>query len=150
MKSNLFIQGTITILFVNMTLLSGCATEPLPALEEARQEVTQARNDPNVAENAPVALYDAEQSLKEADQLWEAQKDEDEVEHLAYLTKGKVAIAKYTAQRKVADDQLKVLENTRKKLILETRKNEVKEARKEVQSLEEQLKDLKAKKPIAA
>lgn len=153
MKFNIISSGAFVVLSAGILMSSGCSTQPLPALEEARKDVEQLRNDPVVVENAPVALYEAEKILKKADRLWTSEEDEYEVEHLAYLTKGRVAIARYSAQRRVADDQIKELENTRKKLILEAREQEARlarveaeEAKKRVQSLEEQLKELQAKK----
>ena len=85
----------------------GCAAVRNPALENARDAYQKARQDPLIVRNAGAALDRAGQTLEAADQLWIKERDVDEVEHLAYIAEKRVEIARATAQRRLAAEELK-------------------------------------------
>jgi OmpA-OmpF porin, OOP family len=119
-------------------MLTGCATDRSLALEQARTTYQQAAQDPLITAHAPVALQEAHTTLLQAERVWEESDDEREVEHLAYLTEQRVAIARERAQRHLAEEQVKSLGEQRGEVVIEARTREVRQ-------LEEELAALKAK-----
>ena len=111
-----------------VALCAACASVPNTALLEAREFYSQAQMDPQVANNAPVAMHEAEQSLALASKT----KDQEEINHLAYVARRRVDLARAEAKTKIAEDsskqQFKAQEGMR------------------VKSLEDELAALKAKK----
>ena len=86
---------------------AGCgAAGNNPALERARESYQKARQDPEVAGRAAVALDKAGQILGLAERLWNTEKDVTEVEHLASLAEKRVEIARATARRRLAADEI--------------------------------------------
>jgi OmpA-OmpF porin, OOP family len=110
-----------------IVLCAGCAG-PNMALQEAQQAYRQAEQDPKVTSQAPVALHEAAQALSKAEQA----DDQEEIEHMAYITKKRVEIARAEAERKLAEDNAKQLLEGRDKVI--------------AQELERELAELKAKR----
>jgi Outer membrane protein and related peptidoglycan-associated (lipo)proteins len=125
-----------------------CATQN-PALERARQAYAQAEQNPVVTANAAVALHEAGQTLRQAEQA----EDQEEMEHLAYLAEKKVEIARTEAQKKMAEANAERLLKERDQVRLEARTREAEEATAVAEAataqaiqLEEELSELKAKK----
>ena len=87
----------------------GCATTRNPALDRARDAYERARQDPGVAGRAAVALDQTRLTLEKAERLWETEKDVAEVEHLVYLTEKRAEIARATARRRLAADEIQQL-----------------------------------------
>ncbi|HXV83990.1 MAG TPA: OmpA family protein [Candidatus Binatia bacterium] len=112
-----------------LVFFAGCSATTPAALERARVNVEQAQDNPQITNNAPVALYEAQQSLANAEETWEKTENEKEVEYLAYLTNKKVQIAELTAQRAMAEAEAKRLTAEREKLLLQARQREIQEAR---------------------
>ena len=54
----------------------------------------------------PRGAYKAGQVLEGAERLWANERDVAEVEHLAYITEKRVEIARITAQRRLAADEI--------------------------------------------
>src|SRR5262245_30390176 len=88
-------------------LAIGCGSVRNPALENARDLYQKARQDPVIARHAATALDRARQALEAADRLWKDEQDVDEVEHLAYIAEKRVEIARVTAQRRLAADEIR-------------------------------------------
>lgn len=109
-------------------LFAACATTPNLALMQAREAYNQAQADPEIATNAPVTLHEAEQSLAQAGLA----KNEQEMNHQAYMAKRRVDLARAEAQTKTAEDASKQ----------QFKSSEV----MRVKSLEDELAALKAKK----
>jgi OmpA-OmpF porin, OOP family len=87
-------------------LSAACAAVRNPALDRARDVYDKARQDPAIVRNAGVALDKAGQTLEAAESLWKTEHDVAEVEHLAYITEKRVEIARVTAQRRLAADEI--------------------------------------------
>jgi hypothetical protein len=84
----------------------GCGAVRNPALENARTDYHKAQQDPMIVRHAAAALDKAARALNEADQRWEEDQDIIEVEHLAYIAEKRVEIARATAQRRLAMEEI--------------------------------------------
>jgi hypothetical protein len=106
-----------------MSLLGlGCsAKQPPMALENARMTYAQAQTNPQVVTLAPVALSEAEQSLRRAEHVWRDDHDEEEVQHLAYVTTQRVSVAKAVAEKGMAETNMKELNAERERVLLNAR-----------------------------
>jgi uncharacterized protein DUF4398 len=112
--ANLFpARGALTAMLSLLSVLSlGCSSSTVtnnPALERARVAYQRARQDPEIVGRAAVSLDNAGQTLDQAELLWTTKKDMTEVEHLAYLAEKRVEIARFTARRRLAADEIKQL-----------------------------------------
>jgi hypothetical protein len=116
--ANLFpARGALTATLSLLSVLSlGCSSAVTnnPALERARVAYQRARQDPEIVARAAVSLDKAGQTLDQAELLWTTKKDMTEVEHLAYLAEKKVEIARFTARRRLAADEIKQLKSQTK------------------------------------
>ncbi len=83
--------------------------------------------------NAAVALHDAQKTLAEAEQVWEKDQDRDEVEHLAYVTKQQVEIARAVGERNLVEREIERLSAERQKIVLEAREREIARTRREAE-----------------
>jgi len=99
-------QRTRAALLILAALAIGCGAVRNPALESARDSYQKARQDPVIVRHAAVALDRAGQALQEADRLWTKEQDATEVDHLAYIVEKRIEIARVTAQRRVAADEI--------------------------------------------
>ena len=99
-------QRTTAALLILTALVIGCGAVRNPALESARDSYQKARQDPIIVRHAAVALDRAGQALQEADRLWTKEQDATEVDHLAYIVEKRIEIARVTAQRRVAADEI--------------------------------------------
>ena len=129
MKSIITTSNTMKInllISISIILLIGCATVPEKnvALDRARAVYEQAQANPEVEKNAPVALYEAGQALKKAEQA----KDIEEMDHLAYIAERKTQIAVAQAERKVAEKEREDLSKEQDKIVLQAREFETKQA----------------------
>lgn len=116
-------------------LSAGCATPaPNPTLEEARSAYREAERDPIVTSNAAIALKEAQQSLAQAETLWEKGKAEELVDHHAYLTRQKVAIAQEQAKLRTVEQQLAQTQEQRQQLLLQVRTREAELAQQQAQA----------------
>jgi OOP family OmpA-OmpF porin len=106
-------------------LFVACATPPLPEVEQARASYDSAKRDRNVTANAPVALYEAEKTLRSADEAWDSEGDLEEAIHRAYLTEKRVEIARAIADRRAADLEAEKLNAERQQVILGARTREI-------------------------
>ena len=103
-------NGARATAFALLALFSvGCGTVRNPALERARNAYERARQDPGVAGRAAVALDKTRLTLERAERLWAAEKDVVEVEHLVSLTEIRAEIARATAKRRLAADEIQQL-----------------------------------------
>ena len=107
-------RPTPIALLLLATLAIGCGTVRNPALEHAREVYQRARQDPLIVRHAATALDRAGQALGDADRLWTDEKDVIEVEHLAYITEKRVEIARVTAQRRLAADEIQQIRSPRR------------------------------------
>jgi OmpA-OmpF porin, OOP family len=120
------------VLTLGVIVLCNACAAPNAALQQSRQAYEQARQDPSIVSNAPSTLDKAEQALHQAEQA----KDEEDVNHLAYMAERWVEIARTEAQRKTAEAEAEQKLKDRDRVVLQAR----------AQRLEQELAELKAKK----
>ena len=106
--------------------LAACSSVPErnAALDQARSRYAAAQADPQVAKLAPDELKLAGEALRNADQARSAGGSPATVDHLAYLTTQRVAIAQETASSKAAQAVTAGAAAERDKLRLTQRTNE--------------------------
>lgn len=75
-----------------------------PAADQVRADFNQLQADPQLSSQVPVALHEAEDAVKAAE---EPQKDAKLSAHLVYIAQRKVQTARELAEARVAEDQLK-------------------------------------------
>lgn len=78
-----------------------------PTLDRARDIYQKARQDPFIVRNAGAALDRAQLTLEAAERLWNEERDVNEVDHLAYIAEKRVEIARVTAQRRQAAEEIR-------------------------------------------
>ena len=111
----------------------GCGPTTNVALERAQVNYQQAQQNPEITAHAPGALQEAQQSLQRAERAWKNEKDDDEVAHLAYVTDQRVKIARETAEKNIAEAEIKQLSAERKQIMLEARTREATRAQREAE-----------------
>lgn len=97
-------------------------------LEQARTAFAAAQSDSDVQRNAPLELQKAKTDLDEAEKLLKRGADASEVEHFAYLSKQRTAIARETANVKMAEQAVEAASAERNKVLLEARTLEADQA----------------------
>jgi outer membrane protein OmpA-like peptidoglycan-associated protein len=122
----------LSFLLFTTLLTTGCATIPEKnaALERARAAYNQVQANPDINANAPVALYEAGQALRKAEQT----KDVAEMEHLAYLAERKSQIAAALTEQKMAENERERLIDEKEKILLGAREYEIHQIRKEAET----------------
>jgi OmpA-OmpF porin, OOP family len=105
----LFDQRLIGAALLASFLSPGCGAVSNPALERARDAYNRARQDREIVGRAGVALDKARLTLERAERVWTEDKDVMEVEHLAYITEKRIEIARATARRRLAADDIQQL-----------------------------------------
>ncbi len=111
-------------------VLAACASNaPNASLESARIAVNQTAGNPEVVRRAPLELKAARDTIDQADGVWRNDRDEGEVNHLAYLAKQRAEVARNLARSRQADEDVKDANNAGDKLRLEARTREAEKAR---------------------
>ncbi len=138
-------------------LLSACATPIKPdGADAARADLTALRNDAKLATLAPIAIQEAEVAVRAAET---PTKNDEAGQQAVYLAKGKVAIARAQAERRFAEDNIKVIGDQRNAIRLDARTREAdlanasamqqqqaaQQAQAESEDLKRQMADLQAK-----
>ena len=98
-----------TFALAAVLLLSGCFFHGAvkdPGADQARTALNQLEADPQLSSQAPVAIQEAEEAVKAAE---ESQRDAKLSAHLAYIAQRKVQTARELAEARIAEDQLKGL-----------------------------------------
>ena len=100
---------TLSTVAVTFTILLGaCAFVPKanPRLEEARTAKDSALADAQVARLAPREMQQGSDTLALATHAWNTLDDVAVVDHLAYLAKQRIEIAREVAKRRLAEERL--------------------------------------------
>jgi outer membrane protein OmpA-like peptidoglycan-associated protein len=118
-------------------LVAGCAGRSPESLDEARARVAVARADSDIATYALDKLEEAEQSLARTESAFDTAAPQVEVDHLAYLTARRVAIADAMADERAALAEMEELGQEQERLSLDSRD-------RQIESLESQLAELEA------
>src|SRR5712692_6851697 len=118
----------------------GCSSTPMrPAeLDQARMAYAQALDNPQVSTHAPVALHEAEEAVRRAEQTWDKEKDVREVQNLAAVAERRVALARAAAEKKLAEVDMEALGAARERVLLEARTREAQRAQEQAARAQEQ------------
>ena len=135
----------IGLSLLTTTALLACAPTPNPNLSLAEAEYRSAAADPGVSARAQVPLYEAKQSLDKAERAYEEGEDEVVVDHLSYVAKRRVDIARATAEKTASQEKVEALGESRDAVVLDARTREAETAKATAESLAAELADLKAK-----
>jgi OOP family OmpA-OmpF porin len=132
-KANILLP-ILTVLLAG--ILYGCATEPtqIQSVENARADFQKASQNKDVKENATVSLYEAEKQLQKLNNAVDSGADKAEIDHLAYLVQQRVAIAKATAEQKMAVDQIDQLSKERTQILMSRRQADLQRAEKKAET----------------
>jgi len=116
-----------------VALLSACATVPFPnaQLTQARADFRNAEGDPRASRMAASEMKQAQDALNNANAAWERQDAPEDVNHLAYLTRQRVAIARETMGLRTAEQFAGSAGTTRDAIRLEARTQEADTAQRQ-------------------
>lgn len=126
------------ILLAGVTL-GACSMQPEKnsALDEARAGYSAAQSNPDVTNLAAVELQQAGTALDKANEAQGKREDREVVDHLAYLTTQRVAIAEETARLKTAEAAVANAGIERDKVRLDVRTAEADAARRQAMLTQE-------------
>lgn len=134
------------LVFFAFLLTSGCATQPTvpEGAREARNELTQLQSDPQLGTRAAIQMKDAEEAVKAAETPGDDAK-ESKIDHLVFVAKTRVEIAKAVAQRELYENQRDNLSEKRFGVQLDARERQLQQARQQTSELKRKLQELNAK-----
>ncbi len=136
MKNNRILPLTLIV----AALLAGCSSLPAnnTRLDEARSDYNNAQANPQVTALAAGELRQASNSLDRANAAWSKDEDRALVDHLAYVAKQEVAIARETADQKAAELAVTNAAAERDAVRLEARTREAETAQRSAQYAQRQ------------
>jgi outer membrane protein OmpA-like peptidoglycan-associated protein len=119
-----------------LALLAGCSTLPPDnaQLDAARSDYRIAQADATTRDRAAVELRAAGDALRRADEAWTRKDSVTEVDHWAYLTRQRVAIARETGLRRAGEQASKDALAGRDQVRLAARTEEADAAQRSAQS----------------
>jgi outer membrane protein OmpA-like peptidoglycan-associated protein len=131
---------SVIILIAILSVMHGCSSVPPrnSIVESARRDFLVIAQEPFIQRYAPVAYANAEQSMDETERAWRKNATEEELQHLAYLTRKRVAIAREIAGMNRAEEQMQQAEGQRKDILLEARQNEIESVRRRAENAEQE------------
>ena len=140
MNTSIYIRSSSLVMCaLAAAVLSACASNaPNSSLESARAAVNQTADNPEVVRRAPLELKAARDTIDKADGVWRNDRDEGEVNHLAYLAKQRTEVARNLARSRQVDEDLKDANSAGDKLRLEARTREAEKARMDATAAQNQ------------
>jgi outer membrane protein OmpA-like peptidoglycan-associated protein len=120
-------KSTLALALSTTVFTVGCAGTPKTpptALEQARGAYQSALANPQVPRLAPTELNRAGRALAEAERLWLAGEDVEEVAHRAYLAQQQTRIASEAALARAARNQIAQADLQRERVVAEARQAE--------------------------
>ena len=123
-------KSILTMSALVVAVTAACASNaPNASLESARVVVNQTAGNPEVVRRAPLELKAARDTIDRADGVWRSDRDEGEVNHLAYLATQRAEVARNLARSRQVDEDVKDANSAGDKLRLEARTREAEKAR---------------------
>jgi outer membrane protein OmpA-like peptidoglycan-associated protein len=116
----------------------GSTDTPPPSLTAAEAAYRSAAGDPAVSREAALELNQAQQSLQQAEQLWQGDADRQDVDHAAYLAERRAEIAQQTARLKTAQQQVQHAGAARAQALLGARTAEAQQAQQQAEAARQQ------------
>ncbi|WP_404419990.1 OmpA family protein [Marinospirillum sp.] len=146
-QSNHWQAISAMLLALSLLVFAGCASTPesSDAAIQARNDLTELKQNPNLGDRARNEMAEAEQAVKLAEEpLPESEADLNE--HRVYLANQKIEIARAKATASYAEDQRDRLAQERDDKRLQSRTNEANRAKQSEAELKKQLNALQAEK----
>ena len=136
MNTSIQRYNKLTALAAVFLLLAGCMSKPTQpdGAAEIRSKLTRLQSDPQLASLDPVAIKDAEDAVRAAE---EPRKKEEKAlaQHLVFIADRKVDIALARAQSRLLEDQRKGLSAQREGARLDARTQEVDDLKRQLSEL---------------
>jgi outer membrane protein OmpA-like peptidoglycan-associated protein len=123
-----------------LAVLAGCSSVPEKNnnLENARLSYANALTDPQVSKLASMELKEAAATLRAADEAWSAKHEVAEVDHLAYTTQQRVALAQQIAKQKATEAAISDAKSESDKIRLAARTKEAELAKRKAEQAEQE------------
>ncbi|HEX5357155.1 MAG TPA: OmpA family protein [Aquabacterium sp.] len=131
---------TLTLTALTLAVLAGCNTPAGTnvALDQARSDYSVAEGSPAVAQLAAVELKQASDALERANEAARKSADPSEINHLAYIARQRVAIARELANQRGSDAELSQARSRRDQIRLRARTDEADMAQKQAEAAQQQ------------
>ena len=125
----------LALALISLAVLSACSTTPAPntQLNQARADFRTAESDPRANRMAAAEMKQAQEALNAANAAWEREDKADDINHLAYLTRQRVAIARETMGLRTAEQAVGNAGATRSAIQLEARTKEANTAQRQTE-----------------
>jgi outer membrane protein OmpA-like peptidoglycan-associated protein len=131
---------------IAVLLLGACASEPPEGSAAARNKLTNLQSDSQLATRAPVAIKQADDAVRAAEQPRKSdEKEQATGQHLVFIADHKVDTAQAQAQNRLAEDQRAGLSEQRETARLDARTLEADIAHNQVAALQQQIDAMNAK-----
>jgi outer membrane protein OmpA-like peptidoglycan-associated protein len=133
-------RTTLVLTLLATIMLPACNTIPPTnaQLEMARSDFRRAEDDPRAQTQAATEMKQAQDALALTNSAWVAKDDAERVNHLAYLTSQRVAIARETMSLKTAEQTVTNAGATRSNIRLEARTEEADNAQRNADASQRQ------------
>lgn len=120
--------------------LAACSTTPPrnSALDNAHRSFEQATATANVGRYAAGELMRAREALDRADKAWNDKREDQEIDHLAYLANQRTQVAMNIAAQRAADARVEVAGVERERLLADIRARQAQIAQRNAQSAQAQ------------
>jgi len=111
---------------IALSFFTACSSTPdrNSQLEQARSSFQSAQNDTQVRTLAPEEMAMAESALQTADAAWRDKEERTDVDHLAYLSIQRTAVAQQSAAARAAEAITASASAERDRMLLQARTNE--------------------------
>lgn len=132
---------TLITLIGTLLLAYGCSATMPPrdaAVENARRDFLVIAQEPYIQRYAPVAYATAKEAMDKTEKMWRQGAPAEELQHQAYLTSKRAAIAREEAGLNRAEEQIAQAEERRKGVLLAARESELEATRQRAESAEQQ------------
>ncbi|AGX87520.1 OmpA family protein [Candidatus Symbiobacter mobilis] len=128
----------LCLALLSAALLSACSTVPTPnaQLTQAKSDLIAVQSDPRTNRMAATELQQAIDALNTATAAWVREDPPDQVNHLAYLTRQRVAIARETVALRSAEQAAGATSSTRSNIQLQARTQEADSAERKAELAE--------------
>jgi outer membrane protein OmpA-like peptidoglycan-associated protein len=105
----------------------GCASAESPVVHAVKAEYSQAASNPQIAKYAPGQLEQAHDAVDRLDYAQKNRANEKEIEHLAYVARGRIEIARTIADEGALNVRVADLGKQRDQLLVATREAQERE-----------------------
>lgn len=131
---------TLATIIGTLLIAYGCSATMPPrdaAVESARRDFLVIAQQPYIQQHAPVAYARAKESMDKTEKMWRQGAEVEELQHQAYLTSKRAAIAREEAGLNRAQEQIAQADERRQDVLLQARESELEAVRQRAESAEQ-------------